>query len=399
MSLKTSVGYAEGEDAYVAGTNACQEAFEKLGTDKADLAIVFSSVKYDQEKMLAGVRSIIKDTLIVGASTAGEITSDGALGRQSVAIMLFTSDTIRFYTGIGPDLTTDARAAGKAAADSVKQQAGDSLKLVIMFPDILAGNGADIVRGVADSLGSHFPIVGGASGDDFRFEKTYQYFNGEVKSRSVVCLGLAGDFKFAIGVKHGWIPIGNPYTVTKSEGSVLHELDGKPAVSIYEEYFGEEEAKQLRSDTLAKLAVTYPLGMNIPGSDEMLIRDPLTVDANGSITCAAEVPEGSHIQLMIGNREEAVQAAKYAADSARAQLGGAKPQAIIIFNCVARRKLFGESASDEIHAMHETLGADVPLIGFYTYGEQAPLGGEVRNFDKCDPTFFNGTVVICALAN
>jgi hypothetical protein len=399
MSLHASVGSSDGEDAYTTGVNAAQEALTSLGLPDPDVAIVVSSVQYDQEKMLAGVRSVIASAHIVGASTAGEITTTGPLKKHSVAVMLMKSDTVSFFSGIGEGIAKNAREAGKAAAAAVMQSAQGPLKAFMMFPDVLAGNGADIVRGAQDALGEHFPIVGGAAGDDFKFVKTYQYLAGKVYSGAVVGLGLAGDVKIGIGVKHGWIPVGVPLKVTKSEGSVLHELEGKPAISIYEDYFGEEEAKQLRTDTLAKLAITYPLGMKVEGSEEMLIRDPITVDAKGSITCAAEIPTGSEIQLMVGSREEAVKVAKEAAVNAMQQLEGAPPRAVIIFNCIARNKLFGERSGEEISAIQEAIGPTVPLIGFYTYGEQAPLGGEVRNIEKCNPAFHNETVVICVLGD
>ena len=269
----------------------------------------------------------------------------------------------------------------------------------MMLPDVLVGNGADIVRGVLDSLGAHFPVVGGASGDDFAFKKTYQYANDKVYSGSVIGLGFTGNFKIGIGVKHGWIPVGEPMKVTKASGAVIHEINGAPAVKIYEDYFGEEEAKVLHTEALARLAITYPLGMKVAGSDELLIRDPITVDEKGSITCAAEIPEGSEIRLMVGSREEAVKVAKIAAENAVAQLDGSLPKAVIIFNCIARNKLFGDKSGEEINAIQQAVGKEVPLIGFYTYGEQAPLGGEVRNIEQCNSAFHNETVVICVLAD
>jgi hypothetical protein len=396
MSIVSGVGIGIGEDSYTVGANACQDALNKSGKDKADAILVFASVFYDQEKMLAGVRSVSGSAILVGCSTAGEITNDGPVKDRSVVVMALSSENVKFYAGIGEDISKSPREAGKKVGDSVKAQAKESLKAFIMLPDVLAGNGADTVRGVLDSLGEHFPVVGGAAGDDFKFQKTYQYLNDKVYSGAVIGLGLSGDFKIGIGVKHGWLPIGIPKKVTKSSGGVLHELDGKPAISVYDDYFGDE-AKSLRVETLAKLAITYPLGMKVHGSDEMLIRDPLSVDENGSITCAAEIPEGSEIQLMVGSREEAVKVAKEAAEKAIEQLDGATPKAVIIFNCIARNKLFGERGGEEISAIQEPIGKNVPLIGFYTYGEQAPLGGEVRNIEKCNPAFHNETVVICVL--
>lgn len=398
MSIIAQVGIGEEEDSFSAGANACQEVITKLGSS-ADLIIVFSSVKYDQEKMLQGVRSVSGEALVVGSSTAGEITTNGPAKKHSVAIMGIKSDDTKFYADVGENIKDDARRAGKEAADKVKNKAGGKLDAFMMFPDVLVGNGADIVRGALDSLGEHFPVVGGASGDDFEFKKTYQYLNDRVYSGVVLGLGIVGNFKIGIGVKHGWIPVGRALKVTKSDGAVLHELEGRPAISIYEDYFGEEESKVLKTDTLAKLAITYPLGMKFEGSDEMLIRDPITVDEKGSITCAAEIPINSEIQLMVGSREEAVKVAKVAAKNAIDQLDGLKPQAAIIFNCIARSKLFGDRSGEEISAIQEEIGADLPLLGFYTYGEQAPLGGEVRNIAKCNPAFHNETVVICVLGS
>lgn len=398
MSLTASVAHSDTNDAYRAGANAAQAALTSLGLPRADLAIVFSTSLYEQEKVIAGVRSVTGDALLVGSSTAGEITTRGPIRDHSVAVMLVASDTIHFSAAADTTVSTDARAAGRAVAQIVKEKAGQDMRAFVMLPDVLVGNGADIVRGVQDALGEHFPIVGGASGDDFHFDRTYQYLDGSVLSGSVVGLGISGALRLGVGVKHGWIPVGAPQRVTKSNGSVVHEIDGKPAISLYEEYFGTEEATRLKEETLGKLAITYPLGMRLEGREEMLLRDALSVDAHGSITCAAEIPEGAEVQLMIGSRESAIAVAREAAQYALNQLEGAPPKAIIIFNCIARSKLFGDRAGDEITVIQEVLGKEVPLIGFYTYGEQAPLGGEVRNLERCNPAFHNETVVICALA-
>lgn len=397
MAFSVGVGLSEGEDSYVVGVNACQQAVTNMGGGTPDAVILFSSVKYDQEKVNAGVRSVSGDALLVGSSTAGEITTHGPSAKHSVVVMAIHSDTTKFYAGLGENIAENPFEAGRHAAENTKTQSTEPLKAFMMLSDVLVGNGADIVRGVLASLGEHFPVVGGASGDDFKFEKTYQHLNDKVYSGVVVGFGWVGDFAIGIGVKHGWVPVGTPKKVTKSSGSIVHELDGKPAISIYDEYFGEKEAAQLRSETLAKLAITYPLGMRVEGSDEMLIRDPLTVDEHGSITCAGEFPENSSVQLMMGSRDEAIKVAGQAAQNAVEQLDGATPKAVIIFNCIARSKLFGDRSGDEIREIQKAIGEDVPLIGFYTYGEQAPLGGEVRNIEKCNPAFHNETVVIAVI--
>src|SRR3989344_8881011 len=308
MAIYAGVGLSKQQDAYQAGYEACKQAIEKSGSKKPDLTVVFSSVSFEQAEVLKGVREASNNASLIGCTDAGEITNEGP-SKNSVGVMAIASDQINFYVGLGKDVKKGAREAGRAVAKEIKEKSKEALRAFIMFPDVLTGNGADIVRGVLDVLGEHFPVVGGAAGDDFLFQKTYEYRDGEVVSGAVGGVGLAGKFSMGAGVRHGWIPIGVPMKVTKSEGSVVHELDGRPALSIYEDYFGDK-AGDLRKEPLARMAITYPLGIKLPGMEEYLIRDPITVDEKGAITCAAEIPEGSEIRLMIGSKEKAVEAAE-----------------------------------------------------------------------------------------
>lgn len=404
--MYTSVGISAGETAEETGKNATQEALQSLGVDHADLAIVFASSIYDGSELLKGVRSVLGEkTLVVGSSTAGEITNQGPSNQRSVSVMLVSAEGVGFFGAVSEKIDeVGSMKAGQDVAAQIKKQAdeaGVELKSFMMFPDVLVGNGADIVRGVLQELGDDFPVVGGASGDEQEFVQTFQFLGDKAYSKSVVALGISGDFSFGVGVRHGWIPIGTPMTVTKSDGSLIQEIDGKPAIQVYKDHFGEEKARVLQ-DTEAVASVrsvlTYPFGISSKeNSGEILIRFATDVLDDGSIRCAAEIPEGSEIRLMIGSKEEAVEAAQDAAERSKEGLDGKEPKAAIIFNCIARKNLFGDEARDEINAIKESIGAHVPIIGFYTYGEQAPINGVTRSMDRCEATFHNETVVIYTL--
>lgn len=398
MSIFAGVGLSKNkEDSYQAGFEACKSAIEKMGGQKPDFTIAFASIIFDQNELLRGIREASGNAPGIGCSDAGEITGEGP-SVKSVAVMAIKSDQVQFINGLGADIKTDARAAGARVAKEVKEKSIGTLRTFIMLPDVLTGNGADIVRGVLDVLGENFPVVGGAAGDDFLFQKTYEYRDGEVASGAVAGVGLSGNFSFGMGVRHGWIPIGIPMKVTKSKGSVLYELDGKPAVSIYEDYFGAK-ADELKREPLARLAITYPLGVKVPELEEYLIRDAISVDDKGAITCAAEILEGSEIRLMIGSKEKAIEAAKDAAGHLMKEfeLQNSKPKFLLVFNCIAREKLFAQKAKEEIDTIMDVVGRDIPLLGFYTYGEQAPMGGETRDVKKIKSRFYNETVVLFAV--
>lgn len=395
--ISAGTGVSKDDDAFEAGYGACSQALQKTNIDKPDLVFAFASVKYNQEKMIEGIRDASGNAPLVGCSSAGEITEESP-HEEAVVVIVVASDVITFTYDVSERVSEGARIAGQEVAQKVQKNAPGELEAFLTFPDVLTGNGADIVRGVRDELGEHFPVIGGAAGDDFLFEKTYQYADDQVISGGVTGVGLSGDFALGVGVRHGWMPAGTPRTVTKSDGAELYELDNEPAIELYREYFGEKTEK-LQEEPLARIAITYPLGIKVPDLDEYLIRDPITVNEDGSITCAAEIPEGSEIRIMVGNKEKAIDAAEDAAKKLMNdfEAQNAEPEMVLLFNCIAREKLFGQRAQDEIDTIRNTIGDNVPIAGFYTYGEQAPLGGEVLDKEKIQSQFYNETVVICAL--
>ncbi|MBI4359157.1 MAG: FIST C-terminal domain-containing protein [Candidatus Nealsonbacteria bacterium] len=392
--IKTAVGISDNKDPFEAGSLACRQALDKVG-GQAELIVVFSSVSYDQEKMISGVRSVSKEVPLVGCSDSGEITTAGPTSKR-VAVMALSADNIDFVIGIGFGTDKDSHAAGVAAAKEVKEKSTKELSLLMAFLDGLAENGAAVVRGFQEVLGRNLPIVGGSAGDDFLFKKTFQYYNDQIMTNAVIGIGFSGEFSFGVGVRHGWEPIGLPMKVTKAQGSKIIKVNDRPALSVYEDYFGKK-AEELVKEPIAKMAYTYPLGMSVEGSEELLIRDVVIASKEGEITCAAEIPEGSEIRLMLGDPDKAILAAREAAKGALDQLGGRKPSAVFIFDCMARCKLLGQGirTQEEITAIQEVLGKDVPVIGFYTYGELAPLAGEVG--PKCFSVFHNETMTLMVL--
>lgn len=400
--FKAGVGIGEGSDDYAVGVMAVSNALQKLH-EKAEgaaptLAIVFASTKYSHDVIQKGMQSVIGEAVpIVGASTAGEITQDGPTNRESVVVMLVASDTIHFTAARSEGIAEHSHESGKMLAEQLKAASVEELKLVTMFADGLKGNGSAIIRGILEVLGDGFTVVGGSAGDDGKFVQTFQFLNGEATSDSVVGLGISGNLTYAIGVNHGWSPVGAPRIVTDAEGAKVKTVDGLPAFNLYKDYLGDE-ADNLKTHTLGEVALSYPLGMYDEKSGEMLLRAPFAVDEDGAIVCGGEVPVGTKVQLMMGTKEDAVIAAKKAAETAQNALGK-KASMALIFSCHVRNTLFAnsEAAKGEVNAIKEVIGDDVPLVGFYTYAEQAPVGGTAHNIKKCDPEFHNETVVLVLL--
>ena len=393
MATQVGVASSRQSDSYRAGQEAAKKALDVMGQPRPDLVLVFGSARFEQDLLLKGVISVTASAPLVGCSTAGEILSEGPT-RRSVAVMTIASETLTAAVGLGTRVSDNPRQAGREVAAQVVQSKLVNPHAFLMFPDGLSGNVAEVIRGIQDVMGLSFPIAGGSAADDFGFTRTTQYFRGRVHRNAVAGVLLAGRIGVGIGARHGWQPLGKPRRVTRATANIVQELDGHSAVNLYEMYFGRA-AESLKSGSLVDMSIVYPLGMPVPGEEEYMLRNVLRVDPGGAIVYAGEISEGSEVRLMMGSKEKALEAARRAAEQA---LLAVAPQTIhfaLVFSSCSRARLFGRRAQEEIAAIRGVLGPKVPLIGFYDYGEQAPLtAAGFRGLSY----FHNETLVVCAVS-
>lgn len=147
----------------------------------------------------------------------------------------------------------------------------------------------------------------------------------------------------------------------------------------------------------------YPFGLideNAGSSGERYfqLRCGLNVDKkNGTITFAASIPEGSAVTLTSASRGDVINGAREAAQQAMKRLRGVKPELIVMFSCVGRKLVLGRRTSEEVEVVRKCLGYDVPIIGFYTYGEIGPIDSSVEKL--AEAKFHNETVVLWLLGS
>jgi hypothetical protein len=176
--------------------------------------------------------------------------------------------------------------------------------------------------------------------------------------------------------------------VTRSEGNVLYELDGRPALQLYKDYLGD------RAAGLPATALLFPLALReASGADKNLVRTILAVDeARQSMTFAGDIPQGIRAQLMRANFDRLIQGASDAASLAGGSRNGTDGETLAIaISCVGRRLVLGERTEEEVEATLDVLPAGSRQIGFYSYGEISPYAT-----GACD--LHNQTMTLTTLA-
>lgn len=335
----------------------------------------------ENAEVLSDLAAAFPRSVLIGCSTAGQITATSVFDHGcAVSIVRFDhARIVRAATDI--DVHT-ARAAGSELAVAL---AGPDLRAIFVLSDGLNVNGTDLVKGVTEGAGPAVVVTGGLAGDGDRFADTWVIDDGELRGRRVVAVGLYGDrLEVGTGSYGGWGIFGPERLVTRSQGNVLYELDGGPALDLYHRYLGD-----LAADLPAS-ALLFPLAIRSGPGEEQLVRTVLGVNAvEKSMTFAGDIPQGWRAQLMRSSADRLVDGAAAAA----AQTGGSASAATvaIAISCVGRRLALGERTDEEIDAMRGALPPDCAVVGFYSYGEIAPGAS-----GACD--LHNQTMTITTLA-
>lgn len=391
MATRMSVGHAEGGvDARALGRQAAAQAHERLGATPL-LAIVFVTSKLDLSALAEGLVDALGDVPVVGCSSAGEFVTD-RISAGGVAVSLLWSDELGVAVGLGEGLRANpGRAVRQLCADLKRgvrtpAPAGAVHRSVLLLSDGLAGNGEGLVDSVSMELGAGVTLVGGAAGDDAAFKETFVLLGRQVVKDAAVVAELLSRKKLGVGVHHGWCAASPPGTVTRAEGGRLIEIDGRPAMDMYRGY-AARLGVTLTEENQSHFVITHELGIVLM-NDELKVRAPLSVNDDGSINCATEVPAGQQVRIVEGDHDAIIAAARTAAEHAMQALGGHPAAGAIVFDCVARKLVLGDAFSREVQAFQDVVQA--PVMGFNTYGEIARVRGQLSGFH-------NTTAVVAVL--
>jgi hypothetical protein len=213
---------------------------------------------------------------------------------------------------------------------------------------------------------------------------SFQFFGDEIVTDAIPVLLMSGPLKVSIGVAHGWQRVGREAVVTKSEGDIVYEVDDQPVLEFYKHYTGGMEP-----------APDLPLAVYDDDSGRSYLRAPMHYDHEaGTVTFLGGVPEGARVNISMASTDEILDGTVSSLDDA---LDGLPelfiPEGALIASCATRNMLLGSRTSEEIERIRKGLGGDVPVSGFYAFGEISSMGNSstVRFHNETCVTVLFGT--------
>jgi hypothetical protein len=312
------------------------------------------------------LRNMYPDAHLLGCTTAGEI-SGTTVSDDSVVATAIRFDHTSVRATYRP--LADASKSKDVGEQIARDLAADDLLHVFVLAEGLKVNGSELVKGLCEGLPKGVAATGGLAGDAARFEKTIVCLDGQVSDSAVAAAGFYGDrLRVGYGSLGGWDPFGPDRQITRAEGNVLYELDGRSALELYKTYLGAHTANLPASGLL------FPLSLRGENGEQRVVRTILGVDEKAqSMTFAGDIPQGGYAQLMRANFDRLIDGAQDAATACNSVVGNHTPDLAVLISCVGRKLVLNQRTEEEVESVRNVLGESTVLSGFYSYGEIAPL--------------------------
>jgi hypothetical protein len=335
--------------------------------DKCTLVLAFGS--YDmvnKAETLSAIKKLYKNANIVMASTAGEILGNGVFDNTVVINGIGFDKTQVKCISTNIKLHENSFESGKYVIENLQ---ADDLACLLIISDGTHINGSELVSGINAKNIKNVPVTGGLAGDGARFAHTATGLNQIPDEGNLIGIGFYGNnLQIGHGSFGGWDEFGPQKVITRSQQNVLFEIDGKSALNLYKEYLGDY-AKELPAS-----ALLFPISINLPGSENNIVRTILAIDnGQGSMTFAGNMPEGSKIRLMKANFDKLIDASAMAAAQTFTALSNQNPALAILISCVGRKLVLQERTEEEVEAAQQIFGSNTKITGFYSYGEISPF--------------------------
>jgi hypothetical protein len=378
MTFHAAVGQAQALDGREASLQATHHALNRLGAVAPGLGIVIASHQYQARDVASGAASLLGDAPLIGFSSPASLTGAG-LHSHSVVVAVLSADGLEASSHWLPGYAQSSR---EAASQLDMLISGKQVKNVIFFADGFNGDAEQFCGSISPN---DFHMVGSLSSGDLHNGNTYQIAGNQNGAGALAALTFNGNLCMGVGHAHGWDPVGGQMRVTRSRGFWLRTLDARPASETYAELFGFP-AREWGFPPLSYMARLYPLGME--QGDELAIRSPIRVEADGSFRMNASVRDGADAFIMVGSRVSCQKAAQDATQQALRELDGVKPAFALVLVDIAWQMLLKATPGAEVAAIQEIIGDQIPIAGGYTLGQIVP-GAEADS-----PGFLNQHIVV-----
>ena len=374
----------------------CLEAALGEGNTDCDLVVVHASMGHDYGALAAEAQRLAPSARVVGSSCCGVVGKEGVSeSMHDVAIMAVRGADDLAVASVDGIYGANSRAKAKDLAEQLRA-ADPNVRMVLFLASGIDIDDDECIAGFEEVLGPDITVFGATSADNMKGIASYQVVDGQVYEHAAWAVGFSDPtLEVLTQATHGFIAVGEPMTVTKSEANRIIELDGRPAWTVYTERLALP-ASATPGDTIPIGALAEKLSPELAAEygNEHILRVVTKRDDDGTMHYATTCPEGTQLWLTVRDEDRIFDDMDRMMTQMVAAANGREVVAVFHADCLARgRFLFNRVMKEElVGRMQYPLSDDgvvPPWLGIYGFGEFARLGG--RN------TYHNATTAIYAL--
>lgn len=396
--VKVGTGFSNQSDSYSAGRSVAEQALQAGGIDSAELVFAFCSNRTDPGAFFQGLQSVLGEGVpIVGGSAIGVITNSelSYAGHPCGALAVQAKEPF-CRVATSNELHRDEAESGRRLAEHLS--AGPEDRALLVFYDSIkqppsAGmpptlnSSAPLIEGIESGLSHSLPVFGAGLIGDYEFNSTVQFCGSHASSQSVVGSVFHGALAPRHCIMHGCTPLDGVYhRVTRSEGSVIYEMDGTPVVQIIDRLYGHSEWHKKTPVDL--LTIGMYQGEKFGGVEESRYVNRLITGVlpGGKGICLFEpdIMEGAEVQFLARDAFKMVESARRNSmelmESIRSE--GRRAAFGLYIDCAGRTAAYSNTAVEEAAEVQSALTRySCPLLGIYSGVEIAPFLGKSRGLD------------------
>lgn len=360
----------------------CMEAALGEADPSCDLVIIHSSMGHNFQQLIDTARAIAPKARVVGSSCCGVIGSEGVSeSMKDVAIMAVKGAEEIAVAHVDGINSQNAYEKSVELAEQLRA-ANPHITLVHFLASGIDINDELCIQGLESVLGPEVTIFGATSADNMRGKVSYQMVDDRVYEHAAWAVGYADPtLKIDTQATHGFIAIGEPLIVTRSEGNRIFELNGRKAWQEYTHRLGLTEEAHC-GDTIPVGALAEKLSEPLAAEygNPHILRVVTKKGEDGSMYYATNAPEGTELWLTIRDEERIFSDMDRLMTQMRQRMGDSQAVAVFHADCLARgRFLFNRVMKEELVGKMQyplaTNGTIPPWLGMYGFGEFARLGG------------------------
>ncbi|MBX0329850.1 FIST C-terminal domain-containing protein [Oscillochloris sp. ZM17-4] len=395
--MRAGIAYGNSRDAYELGRQVGGDALRRGGISAADLVLAFVQRDTDATAFYSGLRSAVgADAPIIGGSAIGIITNDQISydGMPAgVAILQMDSGEFRYATASGID-----RSEYEAGSRLGEQLAGSmAAKLLLMFYDSIktpatpasppAMNASPpLIAGIESALPLDIPIIGAGLLGDMDFSATIQFDGSGVQQQAVVGMLLGGTIAPYMTITHGCSLMDGVYhQITRMDGPVIMEINGRPAAAVVDEMYGGTSWREQLPVRRLTIGVNHGDRFSDFQEDQYVARLIVGEAPGGGIVLfEPDLEAGTEFQFLLRDGGMMITSARRNATAlmAKIQAAGHTPRFALYIDCAGRCAAMSNTLTEEAAEIQAVMNQhQVPLLGFYSGVEVAPLIGRSRGLD------------------